>query len=692
MNKQGDMFKMSMIRKDLQLKEQEAQYKALQEEYFKVINSSFWRYTQWIRNIINIVRGTYRKDTVRQTNQPTAVTVPSTVVKKPAMDTRARPEDVIKTMKDCDIISFDVFDTLILRNCDHPTDIFELVAARLGYESFYKLRVEAEEKVREKSVGKEKEVSLSEIYDELCRWMKLDKEAAMQTEIDMELALCLPNPYMKKIFDTLRALGKTIIIVTDMYLPRTVIEKMLQKCGYFGYSEIYVSNELQKTKATGSMFAYINELHPDCSIIHTGDNYQSDVLNAQKNGWKTYYYPSARSVAQDALQNCESPAGSLYAGLCYNRLFAGLCDYSRGYMHGYAYGGLLSVGYCKWLEKFAMDNKADKILFLARDSEIFDVIFKKHIHSIDSKYVVVSRFSMWQIVFDIHTEEYIRFFFWSKASAEDTKIGDALAETGLAFLVDAVNAYDITADTILDKETYKTVREMIYDNRERISETFRPMRDAAEKYFTECFGDAKKVVVSDVGWSGQILLHMRHFVRDIMKRNDIEIIGAYMGTAINKNVNHYVNRGILNAYLFTYGQNRDMYIPNEELGGNTAVMCFEAMFSSVAPTLMLYGLDQDGKYAFVYGKETGEEKVINDIQHGIVDFADDWFRLNKQIGMDIPITPADAFATYEMIAMDWPYLASVVGDFKEYADSIPRLGKTRDCITLRQIMNERGLL
>ena len=222
----------------------------------------------------------------------------------------------------------------------------------------------------------------------------------MQAEIDAELTMCRPNPYIKRVFDTMRALGKTIIIVTDMYLPRQAIERMLQKCGYFGYSELYVSNEMGMSKATGSLFEHIGKLNPDSRIIHIGDNFLSDIINAQKNGWSAYYYPSAETIGRSKLQGCESTAGNLYMGLCKNRLFADTDNYSRGYMHGYAYGGLLTVGYCKWLEKFAHDNGVDKILFLARDSEIFDVVFKDHIHSIDTKYMVVSRFSMWQIVFD----------------------------------------------------------------------------------------------------------------------------------------------------------------------------------------------------------------------------------------------------------------------------------------------------
>ena len=60
----------------------------------------------------------------------------------------------------------------------------------------------------------------------------------MQYEIETELDLCFANPYMKEIFLQAKNLGKTIIAVSDMYLSKDVIEKMLIKCGYEGFDNI----------------------------------------------------------------------------------------------------------------------------------------------------------------------------------------------------------------------------------------------------------------------------------------------------------------------------------------------------------------------------------------------------------------------------------------------------------------------
>lgn len=306
--------------------------------------------------------------------------------------------------------------------------------------------------------------------------------------------------------------------------------------------------------------------------------------------------------------------------------------------------------------------------------------------------MLVSRFAMWQIVFDIHTEEYIRFFFRNRAYAANTRIDDALIETGLDFLVEKLPEWGIDRTVILDSSTYFDVRQFIYDNKSVISKQFAPARNAAIDYFNECFGTAKKIVLSDIGWSGQILIHMRHFVRDVMKRDDIEIIGAFMAANMRKDINNYVNTGILNSYLFTYGQNRDMNILLEDNIGNTALMCVEAMYSSSTPTLMGYCISADGNRDFIFGQETANTAIISDIQKGIKDFASDWFEIIANINVNMDITAADAFAPYEDIAFDWKYLSQVFGQFAEYMDSLPRLGKSRMYKTLQEIMVERGII
>ena len=49
-----------------------------------------------------------------------------------------------------DVVSFDVFDTLIFRPFSEPTDLFYIVGKQLGYMDFKRIRMETESVVRQK--------------------------------------------------------------------------------------------------------------------------------------------------------------------------------------------------------------------------------------------------------------------------------------------------------------------------------------------------------------------------------------------------------------------------------------------------------------------------------------------------------------------------------------------------------------
>ena len=103
----------------------------------------------------------------------------------------------------CSYVSFDVFDTLVLRPFWHPTDLFELmeqdVTAMVGVKDrfiFAQLRIEAEKIARDRnyqSFGYAHEVTLDAIYEilaELCPPLSGHIEDIKQLELHYELKFC----------------------------------------------------------------------------------------------------------------------------------------------------------------------------------------------------------------------------------------------------------------------------------------------------------------------------------------------------------------------------------------------------------------------------------------------------------------------------------------------------------------------
>ena len=147
------------------------------------------------------------------------------------------------------IISFDIFDTLILRNIFQPTDIFRILAKfakdEFDIDDFFQKRVEGEKKARDKV--KNSEADFQEIYDEVEKLCGCNIEKIKQMELQLEMEFSVINPYMMEIWKYASEQKKTIIFISDMYLSSDFIKKLLKKNGY-KVEHLYVSNEYRKNK------------------------------------------------------------------------------------------------------------------------------------------------------------------------------------------------------------------------------------------------------------------------------------------------------------------------------------------------------------------------------------------------------------------------------------------------------------
>lgn len=134
-------------------------------------------------------------------------------------------------MMAADVISFDVFDTLLLRPFSEPADLFYLAGMHFSCPDFRLLRVEAERKARQRKrkYGEEAEVTLAEIWDLLERMTGIPAEEGMAKEKEMEWKYCFANPYFAGVPQKLQEAGKTVIAVSDMYLEQEFLESLLLK-------------------------------------------------------------------------------------------------------------------------------------------------------------------------------------------------------------------------------------------------------------------------------------------------------------------------------------------------------------------------------------------------------------------------------------------------------------------------------
>ena len=307
---------------------------------------------------------------------------------------RGSADKVISRLSQFDVISFDIFDTLIFRPFSEPTDVFFMVGEKLDFLDFKRIRTEQEFLSRRDKLNTHgtNEVTLEDIWARMEKETGIPSDAGIKTELETESEYCFANPYMKKIYDGIKEAGKTIVITSDIYLPSDFLRSMLEKNGFTGFDKLYVSCEHGCSKSDGRLYKKIKKDYPGKSFIHVGDNKVSDVDRAKEAGFETHYYPNADKEAFGCRPYDMSPiTGGAYRGVVNKRLYNGLNRYSIEYEYGYIYGGLFVLGYCHFIHRYYKANDMDKLLFLARDGDILKQVYEKLFPEDNISYLYWSR-------------------------------------------------------------------------------------------------------------------------------------------------------------------------------------------------------------------------------------------------------------------------------------------------------------
>ncbi len=167
-----------------------------------------------------------------------------------------------------DVISFDIFDTLLLRPFIKPTDLFLYIEAKYDIKGFCQARILAEMQSRE--ISKEQDITLDEIYHQIPKEFHLYKEVEIATEKEM----LIPNLEMLELYRFAKENNKRVIIVSDMYLPLEVLEDILISKGFDGYTNFYLSSHIKLTKHSKDLFKHVlkQENITHTQMLHIGDN------------------------------------------------------------------------------------------------------------------------------------------------------------------------------------------------------------------------------------------------------------------------------------------------------------------------------------------------------------------------------------------------------------------------------------
>lgn len=439
-----------------------------------------------------------------------------------------------------DVISFDIFDTLITRTVYDPDDVFRIleksIANKFGKNvDFLKLRKEAEAAATAKYGAM---TTLDKIYVEVSNDKTIGNIAMdiKKLEVEIETAVCIPRKDMVEVYNALKSMGKTVILVSDMYLNRAQIVGLLHKCGIAYYDELLISCEVGARKDDGSMWDYVlSNINPN-TFIHVGDNFRSDSQILMDKHVATHIVLSPRDMlalsdfadfAQFAKRSLADSVivGQAMNGGIFNSPFAfdekGKLTFKNMYDFGYTTMGPLMARFVEWLVD-ENQKSGERLLLLAREGYMLEQLIRgycqgKGIQVPDIHYFLTSRRAC--AVPALENDEDIRELVSQKYQGSFSNL---LKERfGLELHTDDVDRqfdYEIKPEELM---------EALAPYKKEIFAKAAVEKTAYLNYASDFLATSNDIAVVDVGFSGTI----QYF---LMKLTGRDIAGHYLALHSNK--------------------------------------------------------------------------------------------------------------------------------------------------------------
>lgn len=564
-----------------------------------------------------------------------------------------------------DVISFDVFDTLIFRAVEKPKDVFRLLEGEWNCMGFAKKRVQAEQDARKVKA----EVSIEEIYHILAEEISIDTEEGIRREICMEHKVCYGNPYMLAVYKYLKKKGKKLLAVSDMYLPKDHVQALLAKCGYEEFAGIYVSCDYGTGKGNGELQKIAQaEIGTQFSYIHIGDNIYSDIDGSRKAGWSVYHYPNIQSQGYAyRRKEMTSLAASFYKGLVNSKMHCGIRCSDACYEYGYVYGGLLAYGYCQYLEQLARTEQIDQFLFVARDGYLLQRIYKEFFATVDSAYIPFSRFASYQLTMERNWREFLICCVRPIVQENPQKtISQVMKICDIEWIGAYLTQYGLSGHMKLNQGAFLKLERLFAEHAVQIGQYYMEQKEAGEAYFCEIIGRHKKICVVDVGWQGTSVMCLKYFLEEKCGM-DITVCGALMGSDQNETAEINLDTKKVHSYLFSMQKNKEMLQRHCEKRQERDYrnLLAEILFTQDKPSFLKFikNREKSSGVDFLYGADEKNSGMIRSIQAGIYDFCKDYAPYEACFKDWLTISGREAYIPLDALAGAKEYCIKLLGNY-----------------------------
>lgn len=558
--------------------------------------------------------------------------------------------------EDYQVISFDLFDTLVKRPVVEPTDLFVIMGKRLHINQFKSMRIAAEQVARKRRSYMQDEVTMDEIYTAFVKLFRVDYsiQQLVDTELEVEFTYCMPRQSIVGVYNHARICGKKVVILTDTYLPRDFVERLLEKCEINGYDELYVSSNDNATKASGRLYRKLladldqEGIHKK-RILHIGDNKKTDIKMAKEAGIAVQHVLCTKDVftsrkrQKQILEKGEKYGdNNLMLGYIMSELyddpyrivdkqtlFNGELD-----LLGAMILGPFLLSAVKWLMEDSIVENIEELIWVYRDGYIPSILFEElkpfYLKAPKTKTMYLSR--------------NMRYYFGSlENNGFWENLCDITVDPNMSLENFMENRLLITEDdekeaalSIFKKCGYQSMDEPI-KGREQYQEIIPELEvfyyknataqaEAIRKYYENIIDKSKKTAVFDVGYRASVPEHLKKYSE--IETTAYQIMGRPISRAVGRK-NHLT----VKSYI-EYGEAviKDAMILN--------------MLMEQAISVQDYGtaVKYDTKNDCLVMGNGNFDKSIESLQEGIIRFAKGFIHTFAQDISDLDLEGFQFFA------------------------------------------------
>jgi len=509
--------------------------------------------------------------------------------------------EFVSRLTQCRIISFDVFDTALIRRHAHPYDVFMEVEMRaksagIRCDGFRHKRPQAEIDARSRRLrenGTYEDPTLDDIYRELSsQYAETSCLELRRIELEVESENIVRNPEIFALYQLAFNKKCRFVFISDMYIDEDTIASWLDRSGYVDRLGIWISSKSGRSKREGSLYLDVLQalgVAPE-AVLHLGDNRQLDYENARAAGLQAMHYqPLMQGITPGNSIIISRQIGAWRNEALSRRL--AVPPHAMAFDElGYIYGAPLALAFVYWLTEELVSLGEIDVAFCARDGWLLHQIYELTRQSFgrrlpESCYLLISRQALCLPAIASLEDEMARFLF---AGGRNGTVRELLERIDMDLSAFDPEEFGLNLESgIRSSETVGKIWQFLRRHEKIVLAAAEKQRKLVERYFRgEGLLHRKRLLLVDLGWNASQQVAVAELLRLI--GSDCVVTGRYLGlysTAVR--LQHFG----LDAKAFLVGPGDS---EEEQRALQGAVPLIESLFTAPHGSVRDYIPESDG--------------------------------------------------------------------------------------------------